>query len=46
MSRHTIKCLRTTISVVLNTERYGGRLIERDDSTIVLKDYRCSLRCA
>ena len=41
MSPRVIKCLRTTIAVVLNTERYGGRLIERDDSTIVLKDYRC-----
>jgi hypothetical protein len=41
MSRHAIKSLRTTVSVVLNTERYGGKLIERDDSTIVLKDYRC-----
>ena len=41
MSRHTVKSLRSTISVVLNTDRYGGKLIERDDSTIVLKDYRC-----
>jgi hypothetical protein len=41
MSRHAIKSLRTTVSVVLNTDRYGGKLIERDDSTVVLKDYRC-----
>ena len=41
MSRHAVNCLRTTISVVLHTDRYGGKLIERDDSTIILKDYRC-----
>jgi hypothetical protein len=41
MSRHTVKSLRSTIAVVLNTDRYGGKLIERDDSTIILKDYRC-----
>jgi len=36
-----MKCLHNTISVVLNTARYGGRLVQRDDSTLMLKDYRC-----
>ena len=41
MSPLAVQKLRTTIALVFNTERYGGRLIQRDDSTIILKDYRC-----
>jgi hypothetical protein len=41
MSPLAVQKLRTTIALVFNTERYGGRLIQRDDSTLMLKDYRC-----
>lgn len=41
MSPLAVEKLRTTIALVFNTERYGGKLIQRDDSTIMLKDYRC-----
>jgi hypothetical protein len=41
MSPHSMKCLHKTVAVVLNTARYGGKLIPRDDSTLILKDYRC-----
>ena len=33
--------LRKTAALVLNIERYGGTLTQRDDSTIILKNYRC-----
>ena len=33
--------LRKTACLVLNTERYGGTLTQRDDSTLILKHYRC-----
>ncbi len=33
--------LRKTAGLVLNTERYGGNLTQRDDSTLILKNYRC-----
>jgi hypothetical protein len=33
--------LRRTAGLVLNVERYGGNLTQRDDSTILLKNYRC-----
>jgi hypothetical protein len=33
--------LRKTAGVVLNIERYGGTLTQRDDSTLILKNYRC-----
>ena len=32
--------LRRTAAVILNVERYGGNLTQRDDSTIILKNYR------
>jgi hypothetical protein len=41
MSPGTVARLRNAVAVICNTERYGGRLIQRDDSTIILKDYRC-----
>lgn len=41
MSTHTIARLRRTITLILNTDRYGGTLNQRDDSTLILKDYRC-----
>lgn len=41
MSPGTVTRLRNAVAVICNTERYGGRLIQRDDSTIILKDYRC-----
>ena len=41
MSPHSMQCLHKTVAVVLNTERYGGKLIPRDDSTLILKDYHC-----
>jgi hypothetical protein len=33
--------LRKTAGLILNIERYGGTLTQRDDSTIILKNYRC-----
>jgi hypothetical protein len=41
MSTHRIARLRKTASLILNTDRYGGSLTQRDDSTIILKNYRC-----
>ena len=41
MSRHTMARLRKTAGLVLNIDRYGGTLTQRDDSTIILKNYRC-----
>jgi hypothetical protein len=41
MSPLPVQKLHTTIALVFNTERYDGKLIQRDDSTIMLKDYRC-----
>jgi hypothetical protein len=41
MPGHTITRLHRTVTLMLNIDRYGGRLYERDDSTIILKDYRC-----
>ena len=41
MSPHTVARLRRTVALILNTERYGGTLNQRDDSTLILKDYRC-----
>jgi hypothetical protein len=41
MSPATVARLRNAVSVICNTDRYGGRLIQRDDSTLILKDYRC-----
>ena len=33
--------LRRTAGLVLNVERYDGNLTQRDDSTLILKNYRC-----
>ena len=33
--------LRKTAGLIMNIERYGGTLTQRDDSTIILKNYRC-----
>ena len=33
--------LRQTAGIILNTDRYGGTLTQRDDSTLILKNYRC-----
>jgi hypothetical protein len=41
MSAQRMARLRRTAALVLNTERYGGTLTQRDDSTIILKNYRC-----
>jgi hypothetical protein len=41
MPVRTISRLRNSVALMLNTDRYGGKLHERDDSTIILKDYRC-----
>jgi hypothetical protein len=41
MSPPAIARLRRTVALILNTERYGGTLHQRDDSTLILKDYRC-----
>jgi hypothetical protein len=41
MSPGTVARLRNAVVLICNTERYGGRLIQRDDSTLILKDYRC-----
>lgn len=38
MSPHTVARLRRTVALILNTERYGGTLNQRDDSTLILKD--------
>ena len=37
----TMTRLQRTVALMLNIDRYGGKLHERDDSTIILKDYRC-----
>jgi hypothetical protein len=41
MSTQRMARLRRTAALVLNTDRYGGTLTQRDDSTIILKNYRC-----
>jgi len=41
MSTHTMARLRKTAGLVLNIDRYGGTLTQRDDSTIILRNYRC-----
>jgi hypothetical protein len=41
MPTHRIARLRKTASLILNTDRYGGSLTQRDDSTIILRNYRC-----
>ena len=41
MSPPAIARLRRTVALILNTDRYGGSLSQRDDSTLILKDYRC-----
>jgi hypothetical protein len=41
MSTARMARLRKTAGLVLNVERYGGTLTQRDDSTIILKNYRC-----
>ena len=33
--------LNRAVALMLNIDRYGGKLYERDDSTIILKDYQC-----
>jgi len=33
--------LNRAVALMLNIDRYGGKLYERDDSTIILKDYEC-----
>ena len=33
--------LRRTAALILNVERYGGNLTQRDDSTLILRNYRC-----
>ena len=41
MSTHSMTRLRKTAGLILNIDRYGGTLTQRDDSTIILKHYRC-----
>ena len=41
MSPPAVARLRRTVALILNTDRYGGTLHARDDSTLILKDYRC-----
>jgi hypothetical protein len=41
MSSSIMVRLRRTAGVVFNIESYGGNLTQRDDSTIILKNYRC-----
>jgi hypothetical protein len=41
MSTARMARLRRTAGLVLNVERYGGNLTQRDDSTVILKNYRC-----
>ena len=41
MPVHTITRLRKNVALIFNLDRYGGKLHERDDSTVILKDYRC-----
>jgi len=41
MPLHTMARLQRSVALMLNIDRYGGKLHERDDSTIILKDYRC-----
>ena len=41
MPLHTMTRLQRSVALMLNIDRYGGKLHESDDSTIILKDYRC-----
>ena len=41
MSTARMARVRRTAGLILNVERYGGNLTQRDDSTIILKNYRC-----
>jgi len=41
MSTRSMARLRRTAGLILNVERYGGNLTQRDDSTILLQNYRC-----
>jgi hypothetical protein len=41
MSTTRMTRLRRTAGLILNVERYGGHLTQRDDSTIILRNYRC-----
>jgi hypothetical protein len=41
MSASAVARLRRTVALILNTERYGGTLQQRDDSTLILRDFRC-----
>ena len=41
MSPPAVARLRRTVALILNTERYGGSLQQRDDSTLILRDFRC-----
>jgi len=41
MSTHRMARLRKTAGLVLDIDRYGATMTQRDDSTIILKNYRC-----
>lgn len=41
MPLNTMTVLNRAVALMLNIDRYGGKLYERDDSTIILKDYEC-----
>ena len=41
MSTSRMARLRKTAGVILSIDRYGGTLTQRDDSTMILKNYRC-----
>lgn len=41
MSSNRMARLRKTAGLILNSERYGGTITQRDDSTLILKNYRC-----
>jgi len=41
MPSNAMRQLSKTVAQVLNTERFGAKLSQRDDCTLILKNYRC-----
>jgi hypothetical protein len=41
MPSNAMRQLCKTVAQVLNTERFGAKLSQRDDCTLILKNYRC-----
>lgn len=41
MPSNAMRQLSKTVAQVLHTERFGAKLTQRDDCTLILKNYRC-----